>query len=32
MPERKKGEVTFDLGFGGLFKGLGDFIDLLGEQ
>ncbi len=36
MPERKKretkGEVTFDLGFGGLFKGLGDFIDLLGEM
>ena len=36
MPERKKretrGEATFDLGFGGLFKGLGDFIDLLGEM
>jgi HSP20 family protein len=40
MPERKKKEtkekeeakVTFDLGFGGLFKGLGDFIDLLGEM
>jgi len=44
MPERKKretkepalsrakGEVTLDLGFGGLFKGLGDFIDLLGEM
>ena len=36
MPERKKraakGKVTFDLGFGGLFKGLGDFIDLLGEM
>jgi len=33
MSERKKketrGEVAFDLGFGGLFKGLGDFIDLL---
>jgi len=36
MPERKRkektGAVTFDLGFGGLFKGLGDFIDLLGEM
>jgi HSP20 family protein len=36
MSERKKKEtkeeVTFDLGFGGLFKGLGDFIDLLGEM
>jgi len=36
MAERKKreakGEATFDLGFGGLFKGLGDFIDLLGEM
>jgi len=35
MPESKKreqkGEFTFDLGFGGLFKGLGDFIDLLSE-
>jgi len=34
MSEKKegkaKGEVSFDLGFGGLFKGLGDFIDLLG--
>ena len=29
--EKKKPEVTFDLGFGGLFKGLGDFIDLLSE-
>lgn len=29
--ERKE-EVTLDLGFGGLFKGLGDFIDLLGEM
>lgn len=37
MPEEKKkreakGEVAFDLGFGGLFKSLGDFIDLLGEM
>ena len=36
MPERKKREtkeeVTFDLGFGGLFKGLGNFVDLLGEM
>ena len=33
MPERKKREEkAFDLGFGGLFKGLGDFIDLLGEM
>jgi len=36
MSERKKREtkrgVTLDLGFGGLFKGLGDFIDLLGEM
>jgi HSP20 family protein len=36
MPEKKKketkGEAAFDLGFGGLFKGLGDFIDLLGEM
>ncbi|MBU0703248.1 MAG: Hsp20 family protein [Chloroflexi bacterium] len=35
MPEKKretKEEVTIDLGFGGLFKGLGNFIDLLGEM
>jgi HSP20 family protein len=40
MTERKKREtkkeeevkVSFDLGFGGLFKGLGDFIDLLGDM
>jgi len=39
MPEQKKKEtpreevkVSFDLGFGGLFKGLGDFIDLLGDM
>lgn len=34
MSEKKKNQdkVTIDLGFGGLFKGLGDFIDLLGEM
>jgi len=36
MSERKeketKGEVTFDLGFGGLFKGIGNFIDLLSQM
>ncbi|MBI4758051.1 MAG: Hsp20/alpha crystallin family protein [Chloroflexi bacterium] len=36
MPERKKretkGEASFDLGFGGLFKGLGDLVDLLSEM
>ena len=36
MPEKKKretkGEASFDLGFGGLFKGLGDFVDLLSEM
>lgn len=34
MSEKKetKDKVTVDLGFGGLFKGLGDFIDLLGEM
>jgi HSP20 family protein len=40
MSERRKKEtgkeeevkVSFDLGFGGLFKGLGDFIDLLGDM
>ena len=36
MTERKKRETKketpIDLGFGGLFKGLGDFIDLLGEM
>ncbi len=25
-------EVSIDLGFGGLFKGLGDFVDLLSEM
>ncbi|MDO9065991.1 MAG: archaeal heat shock protein Hsp20 [Chloroflexota bacterium] len=33
MPERKKREtkeeISFDLGFGGLFKGLGNVVDLL---
>ncbi len=37
MAEEKKkreaqGEPAFDLGFGGLFKGLGSFVDLLGEM
>jgi HSP20 family protein len=37
MVEKKKEakeevKVSFDLGFGGLFKGLGDFIDLLGDM
>jgi len=37
MAEKKKEakeevKVSFDLGFGGLFKGLGDFIDLLGDM
>jgi HSP20 family protein len=37
MPSKKrkseaKGEATLDLGFGGLFKGLGEFIDLLAEM
>ena len=27
-----KGEATIDLGFGGLFRGLGDFIDLLSRM
>lgn len=31
MADRKREkEVALDLGFGGLFRGLGDFIDLLG--
>jgi len=29
---KEEAKVTFDLGFGGLFKGLGDFIDLLGDM
>ncbi len=38
MTEGKRGtkeeeaKVSLDLGFGGLFKGLGDFIDLLGDM
>ncbi|HBY99589.1 MAG: hypothetical protein M5U01_33015 [Ardenticatenaceae bacterium] len=36
MPARKKREakeeVTVDLGLGGLFKGLGDFLDLLSDM
>lgn len=39
MPERKKGtkaekeaKVNLDLGFGGLFKGLGNFLDLVSEM
>ena len=35
MPRNKKQEpkpeVSFDLGFGGLFKGLGNFLDMLSE-
>lgn len=27
-----KGDVSFDLGFGGLFKGLGNLLDLLSEM
>jgi HSP20 family protein len=29
---KEEAKVTFDLGFGGLFKGLGNFIDLLGDM
>lgn len=36
MPKEKrretKEEATIDLGFGGLFKGLGNFLDLLSEM
>jgi HSP20 family protein len=36
MPEKKKREtkpeVHLDLGFGGLFRGLGDFLDLLSRM
>ena len=32
QPQDDKGEVSFDLGFGGLFKGLGDFLDLVSEM
>jgi HSP20 family protein len=36
MPERKKpaqagGNINIDLGFGSLFKGLGDFMDIISE-
>ena len=34
-PEAENGnedEVTFDLGLGGIFKGLGDFVDLIGKM
>ena len=33
MPEQKKKKVeaSFDLGFGGLFKGLSDFMDVLSD-
>ena len=30
--KKEEAKVSFDLGFGGLFKGLGDFIDLLGDM
>ena len=29
--KKKKSDVGFDLGFGGLFKGLGDFMDVLSD-
>ncbi len=29
--KKKKVEASFDLGFGGLFKGLGDFVDALSD-
>ena len=39
MPEKKAGkqketkeDITIDLGFGGLFKGLGNFLDLVSEM
>lgn len=37
MPEQKKKKtakekVTLDLGFGGVFKGLGDFLDVISEM
>jgi HSP20 family protein len=36
MPRKKKDEtkeeVTVDLGFGGLFKGLGNFLDMVSEM
>jgi HSP20 family protein len=30
--EEPQAQVSFDLGFGGLFKGLGSFLDLLSEM
>jgi HSP20 family protein len=30
--EESQAKVSFDLGFGGLFKGLGNFLDLLSEM
>ncbi len=37
MPENKKSkdehsDINLDLGFGGLFKGLGDFLDLISDK
>lgn len=29
--QKKKGEINIDLGFGNLFKGMGNFIDLVSE-
>lgn len=31
-PQDDKEDVSFDLGFGGLFKGLGNFLDLISEM
>lgn len=31
-PERDRDDVKMDLGLGGIFKGLGSFIELLGEM
>lgn len=31
-PQEGSGKISVDLGFGGLFKGLGDFIDLVSEM
>ena len=31
-PERQKGEVSADLGLGGLFKGIGTFVDLISKM
>ena len=32
LNDPEKGDVSFDLGFGGLFKGLGNFLDLISEM